>query len=116
MFCLPCLTLILYFVILGIFMPSKRQFIKGAILCFWRKLTLHKCTDAFDILMHTRFVMWIAGKNRMSLSKFFKKKRNFDIALAILGLVFMVLNTVLFYLLYRFLFIKSPCNEGACQI
>jgi len=103
-------------VILGLFIPSKRPLIKGALKCFWRKLTLQRCTDAFDMLMHTRLVMWLAEKEWMFLVRFFKKKRNFDITLAILGLVFIVLNTVLFYLLYQFLFIESPCDKGVCPL
>jgi len=116
MFCLPCLFLIFYFIILGIFIPSKRKFIKDAIKCFWNKLTLQHCTDSFDMLMHIEFTMWLSENNYIYLSKFFKKKRNFDIFIIIIGFVFTVINILLFYLLYRFLFIKSPCNieKGIC--
>jgi len=116
MFCLPCLSLVFYFVILGIFIPSKRKFIKDAFRCFWKKLTLQHCTDSFDDLMHKRFVMWLAERDKMFLVKVFKNKKHFDITIGITGLVFSILNSLLFYLLYKFLFIKSPCDmrEGVC--
>jgi len=117
-FCLPCLALIIYFSILGIFLPSKRNFIKDAIQCFWKKLTFQHCTDAFDDLVHKQFVMWLSEKNKDSLAHFFSKKRNFDIVLSLATLVFIVLNGLLLILMYRWLFIKSPCDsqKGVCPL
>jgi len=117
-FCLPCLSLILYFTIIGIFVPSKRGFINDAIKCFWKKLTSQHCTDAFDDLIHKKFVMWLADKN-MWLAKVYKDKRVFDMTLVISALAFFLINALLLILLYNWLFIKSPCltpGKGVCPL
>jgi len=110
-FCLPCLTLIIYFTIVGIFIPSKRAFIKEAIKCFWKKLTLQHCTDSFDDLVHKRFVMWLLDR-KPRLAKFFGKKIRFDLFLSFTAVIFTIVNVLLLVLLYKWLFIKSPCEAG----
>ena len=115
--CLPCLSLIFYFLILGLLFPSKRKFIKDAINCFWTKFKGKYCSDSFDDLVHKQFVMWLAEKNLNSLAKFFSNRRNFDIALVVSAIVFIALHTVLFILLIQWIFIKSPCaGEGVCRL
>jgi hypothetical protein len=115
--CLPCLSLIIYFLIIGIFFPSKRKFIKDAIQCFWKKFKGEYCSDAFDLLVHKQFVMWLSEHNMNRLAKFFVNKKNFDRVLVISMLVFLTINSILLILLFKWIFIKSPCaGEGVCQI
>ena len=116
-FCLPCLSLIIYFALIGIFFPSKRKFIKDAIKCFWKKFKGEYCSDSFDELVHKQFVMWLSDKKMDSLAKFFVNKKNFDRVLVISMLVFLTINSILLILLFKWIFIKSPCaGEGVCQI
>jgi hypothetical protein len=107
-----------YFAIIGIFVPSKRGFIKDAIKCFWKKLTRQHCTDAFDDLVHKQFVMWLADKNTR-VAKLFSDKRVFDLAVSLSLIAFSLINVILLYVLYQWLFIKSPCDtagEGVCPL
>ena len=114
LFCIPCLALILYFVILSIFIPRYRIYIKEAWRCFLDKLRGKKCSVSFDNKMHKAFVLWLAKHNKVKLARFFQKKRNFDVFLVIAMIIFTILTTWLAWLLYKFLFIKSPC-EGSTQ-
>jgi hypothetical protein len=116
-FCVPCLSLILYFLILGIFFPSKRKFIKDAINCFWKKVKGKYCPDSFDDLTHKRFVMWLSEKNFDGLARFFVNKRNFDLVLVLSSVIFIIIDIWLFILLLNWIFIKSPCEIGSiCRI
>jgi len=116
MFCLTCLSLIVYFAILGIFFPSKRKFIKEAIRCFWMKATGKHCTDAFDDLIHNRFCMWLLEHKHRTLANFFGPKRRFDALVITSFIIFAVLNIYLFYLLITFLQ-NPPCKAAsACRI
>ncbi|MFH0831530.1 MAG: hypothetical protein V1886_01535 [archaeon] len=113
-FCIPCLALILYFLILGIFVPRYRTYIKEAWRCFLDKLRGKKCSVSFDNRMHKAFILWLAKHNRVKLARFFSKKRNFDIFVAVMLVVATIITTWLGWLLYQYLFIKSPC-EGSTQ-
>ena len=115
MFCLTCLALIFYFAILALFLPNQRVFLLEAIKCFWKKLTLKHCTDAFDDIIHKRFTMWLSEKKLNRLASFFADKKHFDIVVSLFGLTFVLINILLFYLLVYYL--KHPCNiEGRCAI
>ena len=116
-FCLPCLSLIIYFVVIGIFFRTKRRFIKEATICFWKKITHQRCTDAFDDLMHKQFVMWLMNRSEV-LARKFKDKRLFDVTLVVIATIFSLINTLILILLYRWLFIQSPCDavEGVCRL
>ncbi len=107
--CIPCLALILYFLILGMFIPRYRAYIKEAWRCFLDKLRGRKCSVSFDNKMHKAFVLWLAKHNWIGAARFFNKKRNFDIFLIIVLTLFTIITTWLFWLLVKFLFIKSPC-------
>lgn len=115
--CLYCLSLIIYFVIIGIFFPSKRKFVKQAIKCFWMKVRGIYCSDSFDDLVHKRFVVWLAEHKQDKLANFFKEKKHFGTVLVFSTVIFTVINIALLFVLYRWLFIKSPCSEGeVCQV
>jgi hypothetical protein len=109
--CIPCLALILYFLILGIFIPRYRVYIQEAWRCFLDKLQGKKCSVSFDNKIHKAFVLWLAKRNHIKMARFFQKKRNFDIFLMIVLILFTIVTTWLAWLLYKFLFIKSPCNN-----
>lgn len=112
--CIPCIALLLYFLVLGIFMPRYRTYVKDAWRCFLDKLRGKKCSVSFDNKMHHAFLLWLVKHNKMKLARFFHKKRNFDVFLGILLIALTILTTWLAWLLYKFLFIKSPC-EGSVQ-
>lgn len=113
--CIPCLTLLLYFAILSIFIPKYRVFLADAWRCFIDKLRGRKCPVSFDKKMHQAVVMWLARKNKVGLARYFSDKKKFDWWVIILFIIFSIVSTYLFILLVKFLFIKSPC-EGATGI
>lgn len=110
--CIPCLALVLYFLILSIFIPKYRLYIKEAWMCFMDKLRGRKCPVSYDKKMHEAFVMWLAKKNKVGAAKFFQKKRNFDILLITGMIVISIITTYLFFLLVKFLLVGSPCDNG----
>jgi len=116
-FCIPCLALLLYFGILSIFIPKYRLYIKEAWRCFIDKLRGRKCPVSFDKKIHQAFVLWLARRNKVGAAKFFSSKKNFDIILIMVLLLFTIISTYLFWLLIKFLFIKSPCAgaTGICS-
>ncbi len=97
-FCIPCLALIAYFLIVSLFVPHYRIYIKEAWRCFLDKLRGKKCSVSFDNRMHNAFVLWLAKGNHVRAARFFNKKRNFDIALAIVLTIFTIVSTWLFWL------------------
>ena len=111
-FCIPCLMLILYFIIIGIFFPKYRPWIKEAIRCFWDKLRGKKCEVGFDEKMRLKFANWLASKNKVKLAKFFYNKKNFEWTLIIVLIIFTGVTTLLFILLIQYLFFQSPCEVG----
>lgn len=113
--CIPCLTLLLYFGILSIFIPKYRLFLADAWRCFIDKLRGRKCPVSFDKKMHQAFIMWLARKNKVGMAKYFSDKKKFDWWVISLFIMFSIVSTYLFILLMKFLFIKSPC-EGAIGI
>ncbi|MBI5148095.1 hypothetical protein HZA33_00255 [Candidatus Pacearchaeota archaeon] len=114
--CIPCLTLLLYFGILSIFIPKYRLYIRDAWRCFIDKLRGRKCPVSFDKKMHQAFILWLAHKNQVKLGRYFSDKKKFDLWVIIIFLIFSVVSTYLFWLLIKFLFIKSPCagTSGIC--
>jgi hypothetical protein len=114
LFCIPCLALILYFLVVSLFVPRYRVYIKEAWICFLEKLRGKKCPVSFDKKMHHAFVMWLTKKNWLAAARFFHKKRNFDIGLVVFLTILTVVSTWLLWLLFKFLFIQSPC-EGSTQ-
>ena len=59
--------------------------------------------------------MWLSEKKIDFLASFFTPKKRFNITVSVIGLVFLLINILLFYLLIYFL--KNPCNtEGTCII
>jgi len=115
-FCIPCLVLLVYFGVLGIFSPKYRIYIKEGWKCFIDKLRGRICSMSFDNKMRIALSMWLAEKGFVRAAKFFHNERNFKIVLTTIGIVFTVISIYLFWLLLNFLFVKSPCVAGICAI
>lgn len=110
--CIPCLLLIAYFGIMAIFVPRYRVYFKEAITCFKDKLTGKKCSISFDERMRMKLSAWFLDRNHVKLGNFFNNKRNFNITMTILFIIFTIVSIYLFILLYQFIFVKSPCDTG----
>ena len=115
LFCLPCLTLLAYFIIAGIFFPQYRGYVKDGWGCFVDKLKGRKCSASFDNRMRLAFSMWLT-KHRMSrLGKFFYSERNFKLTFTILGITFTILSIYLSIIFIQYL-INPPCTDNVCAI
>lgn len=107
LFCIPCLVLVSYFAIAGIFFPKYRSYIKEGWRCFLDKLKGKKCIASFDSRMRLAVSMWFSEKGLSSIGKFLYDEHNFNITLTIVGVVFTILSIFLFILLINFL--AAPC-------
>lgn len=114
-FCIPCLMLILYFLILSIFIPRYRPYIKAGWKCFKDKIRGNKCNLTFDGLRRRDLSYWLLSKDMNRLGVFIGKERNFNIVLILIFIIFTLLSSYLFWLLIKFLFIASPCDVGKCM-
>src|SRR4030042_2407171 len=90
--CIPCLVLVLYFLIAAIFFPRYRHYISEAWKCFSDKLKGKKCSFSFDNKMRLALSMWFAKHNMNKLGKFFYSQKNFNVTFTILGIVFMIVS------------------------
>ncbi|MFO7872594.1 MAG: hypothetical protein R6U26_03030 [Candidatus Undinarchaeales archaeon] len=116
LFCIPCLALILYFGIAGIFIPKYRTYYKDAWKCFLDKIKGKKCSVSFDNRMRLALSMWLTKKGFESAGKWFHKKRNFNLVLIIFVITTTILSIYLFALLIQYLQ-NSPCDTGSsCAI
>lgn len=113
--CIPCLALLLYFAIVGAFVPRYRVYIGEAWKCFIDKLKGKKCSVSFDNKARLALSTWFAKRNMNKTAKFLYNKRNFDTTLIIAIIAFSVVSTWLSILLIKFL-IHSPCAGKACEI
>lgn len=113
-FCIPCLALISYFLILGIFFPKYRVYIKDGWKCFLDKLLGKKCSVSFDNRMRLAFSMWLTKKGSAKLGRFFYNERNFNITLTVLTIALTIVSIYLSILLVKF-WISPPCSpESVC--
>lgn len=114
-FCIPCLVLIAYFGIAGIFFPKYRGYIKEGWECFLNKLRGRICSASFDNKMRLALSMWFTERGVPSLGRFFHNRRNFELTLIVIGVASTAVSMYLFALLMKFL-IHSPCVEGVCHV
>jgi len=115
-FCLPCLALLLYFLIMGIFFPRYKIYLRESWICFLDKLRGKKCSISFDNRMRLAFSVWLTKRGMTWLGRFFYKKRNFDIVLGTLIIVITLVSIYFFVLWIQYL-INPPCEVGdACAI
>ena len=111
LFCIPCLVLLAYFGIMGIFFPKYRSYIKEGWRCFIDKLKMRKCSASFDNRMRLAVSMWFTERKMPKIGKFLGNKRNFDTTLIIIGIVSTILTIYLFIVFIGFM-IESPCESG----
>ena len=114
-FCIPCLVLLGYFGIMGIFFPKYRSYIKDGWRCFVDKLKRKECSASFDNRMRLAVSMWFTERKMPSIGKFLQNKRNFEVTLIVIGVVTTIVSIYLFALLISFL-IESPCEGDVCAI
>ena len=112
-FCIPCLVLVIYFAIMGIFFPKYRRYIKEGWRCFLDKLKGRKCIASFDSRMRLAVSMWFSERGMHSIGRFLQNERNFNLTLMVVGVVSTVVSIVLFIMLINFL-IYPPCANGVC--
>ena len=114
-FCLPCLSLLFVFAIVGIFFPKYRPLIKEAWECFWKKLTLRPCEQSFDQKMRGKILAWCVKNNHPKMGKFINK--HYNTILSIIGVIFIIINIILLYLFIKWIILGlNPCKNknGIC--
>lgn len=115
--CIPCLVLVLYFLIIAIFFPQYMPYLKEAWKCFMDKLKGKKCSVSFDNKMRLAFSMWLTKKGYVKAGAYFYDQKKFNRFFTIFGILFILISTILFVLLIKFLFFGSPCSTGdGCSI
>jgi hypothetical protein len=115
-FCIPCLALLLYFVIAGIFFPRYRIYVKEGLRCFLDKLSGKKCSISFDNRMRLALSVWLTKRGMAKLGRFFYNKKNFDLVLTIIIVILTLISIYLFILWIQFL-INPPCGvEDTCSL
>ena len=111
LFCIPCLVLLAYFGVMGIFFPKYRTYIKEGWRCFVDKLKGKKCSVSFDNRMRLAVSMWFTERKMPSIGRFLHNKRNFEVTLIVIGVVTTIISIYLFVLMISY-FIESPCADG----
>ena len=114
-FCIPCVVLLVYFLVAGIFFPRYRLYIRDGWRCFLDKLRGRKCSVSFDNRMRLAFAMWFTERGMIRLGRFFSNERNFKTTFTILGVLFTILSIYLFFVLMNFL-AEPPCVDDVCAI
>ena len=114
-FCIPCLVLLAYFGIMGIFFPKYRNYIKEGWRCFIDKLKGKKCSVSFDNRMRLAVSMWFTERKMPSIGKFLHNKRNFEMTLIIIGVVTTILSIYLLIVFINYL-IYPPCENDVCSV
>ncbi len=115
LFCIPCLVLLAYFLVAGIFFPRYRLYIKDGWRCFLDKLRGKKCSVSFDNRMRLAFSMWLTERGLVKMGKFFSSEKNFKMTFTILGIFFTILSLYLLIIWINFL-VTPPCTEEVCGI
>ena len=112
LFCIPCLALVAYFAVAGIFFPKYRTYLSEGWRCFIDKLKRKKCSVSFDNRMRLAFSGWLAGRGMVRLARFMNDERNFNITLTSIAVVFTVLSVYLIFL-YVYFWANPPCVDGS---
>jgi len=114
-FCIPCLALIAYFAVAGIFFPRYRLYLKDAWICFTDKLRRRRCSVSFDNRMRVDLSAWLAGRGMVRMGRFLYSERNFNTMLTVLVIVSSIVSVYLSILLIQFWF-SPPCTEATCSV
>lgn len=115
--CIPCLALLIYFGVAGIFFPKYRMYLKEGWRCFIDKLKRKHCSVSFDNRMRIALSTWLTRHRMLRLGKFFHDQRNFNMTLTILAVVSTVISIYLFIVFVQFLY-EPPCSPdtNTCSI
>ncbi len=111
LFCIPCLALLVYFLIMGIFFPKYRVYIKEGWRCFSDKLRGKKCSVSFDNRMRLAFSAWLTNHRMVRLGRWFSNEKNFNWFL-IAATVITTVITIYFAILFIQFQLDSPCDVG----
>ena len=114
LFCIPCLVLLLYFLVASIFFPKYRVYIKDGWGCFIDKLRGKNCSVSFDNKMRLAASEWFTKRGMLRVGKFLYNKRNFDWTLIVIGIATTLITVYLAFVAYQFWFIKPPCTVETC--
>ncbi len=114
-FCIPCLALLAYFAVAGIFFPRYRLYLKEAWTCFMDKLRRRRCSVSFDNRMRLALSTWLTRRGMVRLGRFLYVKKNFDMTLIVIAVVSTVITIYLLILLVQF-WIYPPCGPDTCSI
>lgn len=112
LFCIPCLALLIYFLIMAIFFPKYRVYIKEGWRCFKDKLLGKKCSVSFDNRMRLALSAWLVQHRMVRLGRWFNNERNFNWFL-IIGTVLTTILTIYFVILFIQLQINPVCYDGS---
>ncbi|MCD6495908.1 MAG: hypothetical protein J7K54_01420 [Candidatus Aenigmarchaeota archaeon] len=114
--CIPCLALLIYFLIASIFFPKYRRYVREGWRCFTDKIRGKKCAVSFDNRMRMAFSAWLTEHRMVRLGRWFSSERNFNWFLIIATVVSTLLTLYLFVLFIHFQ-INPPCAVGdVCSI
>ncbi len=114
-FCIPCLLLIVYFAVAGIFFPKYRIFLREGWLCFVDKLRGRVCSVSFDNRMRIALSAWLTRRGMVRMGRFLHDERNFNITLTVFAIVSTVVSIYLFIVFVQFLY-SPPCTADTCSI
>ena len=116
-FCIPCLVLLAYFGVMGIFFPRYRVYIKDGWRCFSDKIRGRKCSVSFDNKMRVALSVWFTRHRMVRVGRFLHNERNFNWTLIVFGVVTTIVTVYLFIIWMQFIFIQSPCDAGgSCAV
>ncbi|RLJ04998.1 MAG: hypothetical protein DRP08_00260 [Candidatus Aenigmatarchaeota archaeon] len=114
-FCIPCLVLVLYFLVASVFFPKYRIYVKDGWTCFIDKLKGKDCSLSFDNKMRLALSVWFAEKNMPAIGRFIGNKRNFTTVMMFVGVILTIVSVFLFILMIKFLR-NPPCDTGVCGL
>ncbi|MBN1896260.1 MAG: hypothetical protein JW789_00845 [Candidatus Aenigmarchaeota archaeon] len=116
LFCLPCLGLLVYFGIAGIFFPKYRRYIREGWICFTDKLRGKKCAVSFDNRMRLALSTWLTRHRMVRLGRWFSSEKNFSLFMTSVVVISTII-TFYFIVLYVQLQINPVCYDGSsCSV
>ena len=116
-FCIPCLALVIYFAVMGIFFPKYRTYLKEGWRCFIDKLKGKKCAVSFDNRMRMALSAWLTRRGMVRAGRFMHNERNFNTVLAIFAVMTTIISIYLMILFVQFYF-YPPCaaDNSTCSV
>ena len=115
LFCIPCLALVAYFAIAGIFFPKYRLYLKEGWRCFLDKLRGRVCSVSFDNRMRIALSAWLTKRGMVRAGRFMHDQRKFNIALTVVAVVSTIISIYLMIVFINYLY-NPPCNDNVCSV